>query len=36
LAVETGDLGAVLEYESWAQAASAASPRLQAWVDRFR
>lgn len=36
LAADTGDLGAVLEYESWAQAASAASPRLQAWVDRFR
>jgi enoyl-CoA hydratase len=36
LAVDTGDLGAVLEYESWAQAASAASPTLQAWVDRFR
>jgi enoyl-CoA hydratase len=36
LAVATGDLGAVLEYESWAQAASASSPTLQAWVDRFR
>jgi enoyl-CoA hydratase len=36
LAVETGDLGAVLEYESWAQAASASSPRLQEWVARFR
>lgn len=36
LAVQNGDLGAVLEYETWAQAASAASPRLQEWVDRFR
>jgi enoyl-CoA hydratase len=36
LAVETDDLGAVLEYESWAQAASAASPQLQEWVARFR
>lgn len=36
LAVETGDLGAVLEYESWAQAASASSPQLQEWVARFR
>lgn len=36
LAVETGDLGAVLEYESWAQAASASSPALQEWVARFR
>lgn len=36
IAVETGDLGATLEYESWAQAASASSPQLQAWVDRFR
>jgi enoyl-CoA hydratase len=36
LAVSTGDLGAVLEYESWAQAASASSPTLQAWVERFR
>ncbi|HVM19916.1 MAG TPA: enoyl-CoA hydratase [Egibacteraceae bacterium] len=36
IAVETGDLRAVLEYESWAQAASASSPQLQEWVDRFR
>jgi enoyl-CoA hydratase len=36
IAVETGDLGAVLEYESWAQAASASSPQLQEWVARFR
>lgn len=36
LAVETGDFGTVLEYESWAQAASTASPVLQEWVDRFR
>ena len=36
IAVETGDLGAVLEYESWAQAASASSPQLQEWVAKFR
>jgi len=36
LAVETDDLQAVLEYESWAQAASASSETLRAWVDRFR
>lgn len=36
LAASTHDLDAVLEYESWAQAASASSPTLQAWVDRFR
>ena len=36
LAEETDDLNAVLSYESWAQAASAASPRLQEWVERFR
>jgi len=36
IAVETGDLGAVLEYESWAQAASASSPQLREWVERFR
>lgn len=36
LAVETDDLDAVLEYESWAQAASTDSPVLQQWVDRFR
>lgn len=36
IAVETDDFGAVVEYESWAQAASASSPQLQAWVDRFR
>ncbi|MGH8885637.1 MAG: enoyl-CoA hydratase [Egibacteraceae bacterium] len=36
LAVSTNDLGAVLEYESWAQAASASSPVFQAWVERFR
>jgi enoyl-CoA hydratase len=35
IAVETGDLGAVLEYESWAQAASASSPELQEWVAKF-
>lgn len=36
IAVETGDLAATIEYETWAQAASAASPQLQAWVERFR
>lgn len=36
IAATTGDLGATLEYESWAQAASAASPQLQDWVARFR
>jgi enoyl-CoA hydratase len=36
VAVETGDLAATLEYESWAQAASASSPVLQEWVARFR
>lgn len=36
IAVETGDLRAVLEYESWAQAASASSPELQEWVAKFR
>lgn len=36
IASETGDLGATLEYETWAQAASAASPRLRDWVARFR
>lgn len=36
LAVETDDLGAVLEYESWAQAASAGSEQLKAWVEKFR
>jgi enoyl-CoA hydratase len=36
IAVETADLDAVVEYESWAQAASASSPVLQEWVSRFR
>ncbi|MPZ86950.1 MAG: enoyl-CoA hydratase [Nitriliruptorales bacterium] len=36
IAADTGDLGATLEYESWAQAASASSAELQAWVARFR
>jgi enoyl-CoA hydratase len=36
IAVSTGDLHATLEYESWAQAASADSPVLQEWVARFR
>ena len=36
IAVTTGDRDAVLEFESWAQAASAGSDALQAWVDRFR
>ncbi|HEY8339879.1 MAG TPA: enoyl-CoA hydratase [Egibacteraceae bacterium] len=31
-----GDLDAVVELETDAQAASASSPTLQAWVDRFR
>jgi enoyl-CoA hydratase len=35
VAVETDDLGAVLEYESWAQAVSAGSPQLREWVARF-
>ncbi|MDQ3342200.1 MAG: enoyl-CoA hydratase [Actinomycetota bacterium] len=35
IAVRTGDLEAVVEYESWAQAASAGSPVLQAWVAKF-
>ena len=36
LAATTRDLDAVLEYEAWAQAASASSPTLQAWVARVR
>ena len=36
IAVQTGDLGAVVEYELWAQAASASSPQLQEWVEKFR
>lgn len=36
IAVETDDLAAVLEYESWAQAASASSEELQQWVSKFR
>lgn len=35
LAVSTGDLQAVLEYESWAQAASASSDQLRQWVAKF-
>ncbi len=35
IAVETDDLGAVLEYESWAQASSATSEQLQQWVAKF-
>ncbi len=35
IAVDTDDLGAVLEYESWAQAASAQSDQLQQWVSKF-
>ncbi len=35
IAVQTDDLGAVLEYESWAQAASAKSDQLQQWVAKF-
>lgn len=36
IAVTTDDRDAVLEFESWAQAASASSDELRAWVDRFR
>ncbi len=36
IAVDTGDLEAVVAFETWAQAASASSPRLQEWVARFR
>ena len=36
LASATGDLDATLEYETWAQAASASSDTLQTWVDKFR
>jgi len=36
LAVEPGDFGAVVEFESWAQAASASSPQLREWVAQFR
>ena len=35
LAVETDSLSAVLEYESWAQAASASSDQLKEWVAKF-
>ncbi|MGI9017854.1 MAG: enoyl-CoA hydratase-related protein [Euzebya sp.] len=35
IAVETDDLGAVLEYESWAQASSAKSEQLRQWVAKF-
>ena len=35
IAVETDDLGAVLEYESWAQASSATSEQLRQWVAKF-
>ena len=35
IAVETDSLAATLEYESWAQAASASSEQLKAWVARF-
>jgi enoyl-CoA hydratase len=35
IAVETDDLGAVLEFESWAQAASATSEELRRWVAKF-
>lgn len=35
IAVQTDDLTAVLEYESWAQAASAKSEQLQQWVAKF-
>jgi enoyl-CoA hydratase len=36
LAVDPGDLDAVVAFESWAQAASASSPQLQEWVERFK
>ena len=36
LAVQTDSLQAVVEYETWAQAASASSETLQEWVARFR
>lgn len=35
IAVESDDLRAVLEYESWAQAASASSEQLREWVAKF-
>lgn len=35
IAVDTDDLGAVLEYESWAQASSAKSDQLRQWVAKF-
>ncbi|CAN5629305.1 enoyl-CoA hydratase [soil metagenome] len=35
IAVQTDDLAAVLEYESWAQASSAKSEQLQQWVAKF-
>lgn len=35
IAAATGDRDAVVAYESWAQAVSAASPALQEWVARF-
>ena len=34
IAVETDSLAATMEYESWAQAASASSEQLKAWVAR--
>jgi len=36
IAVETGDLRATLEYETWAQAASSSSPLLHEWIARLR
>ena len=36
IAVETDDLRAVVDYETWAQAASASSDQLQEWVANFR
>lgn len=36
LAAAGAGFDAVLEYESWAQAASTRSPVLREWVDRFR
>lgn len=36
IAVDSDDFEAVLEYESWAQAASADSPQLAEWIARFK
>jgi enoyl-CoA hydratase len=36
LAASGAGLETVVDYEAWAQAASARSPELQAWVEKFR